>query len=77
MIGSVSASIGGLATAAQRDGNAAESVGPIGTSLPAAAQVDLSAAALQLIASTSNVGVEAATLTSSRDSDRRALDMLA
>lgn len=77
MISAVSASSGGIATALQRYGTAAEGVAAIGTSLPAAAQVDLSNTALQLIGAKSEVGLNTAVLKSSLDADRKVLDILA
>lgn len=77
MIDSISTSTGGIATGLQRFGDAAQSVATVGTSLPAAAQIDLSSTALQLVASKSEVGLNTAILKSSLESERRVLDILA
>lgn len=77
MIDSISASTGGIATAMKRYDNAAENLAMIGTSLPAASQVDLSSTARDLIASKAEVGLNTAILKSSLDTERRVLDILA
>ncbi|NEU13100.1 hypothetical protein G3T14_13255 [Methylobacterium sp. BTF04] len=77
MISAVSASSGGISTALQSYATAAEGVAAIGTSLPAAAQIDLSATALQLIGSKADVGLNTAILKSSLETDRKVLDILA
>lgn len=76
MISAVSISTGGMAVASQRYAAAAEDVATIGTSLPQATQVDLSATAVQLIESKSAVGLNAAVLKSSLDTEKRVLDVL-
>ena len=77
MIGSISASSGGIATALKRYDTAADSVAAIGTSLPAASQVDLSSTAQDLIESKAAVGLNTAILKTSLDTDRKVLDILA
>ena len=77
MISAVSISTGGMAVAAQRYAAAAEDVATIGTSLPQATQVDLSATAVQLIESKADFGLNAAVLRSSVDTEKRVLDILA
>ena len=77
MISAVSISSGGMAAATQRFTQAAEGVATIGTSLPAAAQVDLSTTALQLIQAKTDVSLNAAMMRSSLDMEKRVLDILA
>lgn len=77
MIGSISASTGGIATALKRFDSAADGVAAIGTSLPAASQVDLSSTARDLIESKAAVRLNTAILKSSLEADRKILDILA
>ena len=77
MISAVSISAGGMAAASQRYSAAAEDVATMGTSLPQATQVDLSATAVQLIESRAEFGLNAATLRSSLETEKRVLDILA
>lgn len=76
MISAVSISTGGMAVAAQRYAAAAEDVAIIGTSLPQATQVDLSATAVELIESKAAISLNAAVLKSSVDTEKRVLDIL-
>lgn len=77
MIGAVSASSDGIISALKRYNTAAEGVATMGTSLPAASQVDLSTSARDLIASQSDVGLNTAILKSSLETERKVLDILA
>lgn len=77
MISAVSISTGGMAAASQRYAAAAEDVATLGTSLPQATQIDLSATAVQLIESKAEIGLNAAMLKSSLDTEKRVLDILA
>ncbi|WP_292507264.1 hypothetical protein [Methylobacterium sp.] len=65
-----------MAAASQRYAVAAEEVATIGTSLPQATQIDLSATAVQLIESKFEIGLNAAVLKSSLDTEKRVLDIL-
>ncbi|WP_375409113.1 hypothetical protein [uncultured Methylobacterium sp.] len=76
MISAVSISAGGMAVASQRYAGAAEDVATMGTSLPQATQVDLSATAVQLIESKAAISLNAAVLKSSVDTEKRVLDIL-
>ena len=76
MISAVSISAGGMAAASQRYAVAAEKVATIGTSLPQATQIDLSATAVQMIESKAEFGLNAAVLKSSVDTEKRVLDIL-
>ncbi|KQP34053.1 hypothetical protein ASG60_00310 [Methylobacterium sp. Leaf469] len=77
MISAVSISSGGIAAATQRFAQAAEGIARIGTSLPAAAQVDLSTTAMQLLAAKTDVSLNTVMLRSSLDMEKRVLDILA
>ena len=54
-----------------------ENVAALGTSLPSATQVDLSATAAQMLQERANIGINTAVLKSSLDTDRQVLDILA
>lgn len=77
MIGAITASQGGLAAATQRYGASVEAIAAIGTSLPAATQVDLSTTAVQMLQDKAAIGMNTAILKSSLESERRVLDILA
>ncbi|KQP08152.1 MAG: hypothetical protein Q7T93_12735 [Methylobacterium sp.] len=77
MISAVSISSGGMAAATQRFAQAAEGVATIGTSLPAATQVDLSSTALNLMEAKTDVSLNAAMLRTALDMEKRVLDILA
>ena len=77
MISAIAASSGGLVAATQRYASAAENVAAIGTSLPSATQVDLSATAAQMLQERANIGINTAVLKSSLDTERQVLDILA
>lgn len=75
MISATSIGSGGLAAAAQRFGARAETVAAIGTSLPGATQVDLSSAAVRLIADKAGFEADAAVLRMAVETDRKVLDI--
>ena len=77
MIGAITASQAGLAAAMQRYGATAEGIAAIGTSLPAATQVDLSTTAVQMLQDKAAIDMNTAILKSTFDSERRVLDILA
>lgn len=77
MISAVAASSGGLLGAMQRYAAGAEGIAAIGTSLPAATQVDLSTTAAQMMQEKANIGMNTAILKSTLESERRVLDILA
>ncbi|WP_027174214.1 hypothetical protein [Methylobacterium sp. 10] len=87
MSSAISISSGGMVAASQRFGNAAEQIASVGmtlpspmqveTSLPSATQVDLSSSAVQLMESKASFELNTAVLTSSLDTEKRVLDILA
>ncbi|MCJ2035201.1 hypothetical protein [Methylobacterium sp. J-068] len=77
MISAITASTSGLLAATQRYTTAAEGIATIGTSLPGATQVDLSATAVQLLQDKASIGMNTAILKSTFESERRVLDILA
>lgn len=77
MINAISASSGGLQAATQRYATAAEGIATLGTSLPSATQVDLSTTVVQMMQEKANIGINAAILKSTFESERKVLDILA
>ncbi len=75
MISATSISSTGLAAASRSFAGTAERVVDIGTSLPSATQVDLSSAAVQLIADKAAFTANAAVLRAVTESERKVLDI--
>ena len=75
MISATSISSAGLAAASQRFESTATRVAEIGTSLPSAAQVDLSSTAVQLIEDKAAFAANAAVVRASDAMERTVLDI--